>query len=423
MLDRGYQRLTSFECQKQGGGRQGYEWFGGMAPPHEALTAYGLLQFKDMAQVHPVDQQMLERTRKYLLSRHKPEGGFERNPRALDSFGGAPQHITDAYIVWALTETGKEDMTKDIDKLLHEHSNSTDPYFLSLLANALLNSNGADRAKQAVELLKRVRDKQVEDGGLTGAETSITRSGGRDLQIETTALAMLGWMKANRPAEFTQCLQKAVKWINKQRGGYGGFGSTQSTIMALKALIAYTKASKQTAEAGVLVLAINGKVVEQMPFPAGRQEPVTILVKNSEQFMKTGKNSLKLELIGKNKYPYTIGWSYSAITPNSSDKCAVKLSTKLNKRQVREGDGVRLNVSLENLSQDKGQPMTVAVIGLPAGLKVPEDMKQLKEMATLRKADNGELLPGDISFFEIRGRELVLYWRALEAGRQIGPGD
>ena len=34
---------------------------------------------------------------------------------------------------------------------------------------------------------------------MTGAVTSITRSGGRDLQIETTALALLGWLRANDP--------------------------------------------------------------------------------------------------------------------------------------------------------------------------------------------------------------------------------
>jgi uncharacterized membrane protein YgcG len=419
LLDRGYQRLTSFECQKPQGGREGYEWFGGQAPPHEALTAYGLLQFKDMAKVHAVDQEMLDRTRKYLLGRRKPDGGFERNPRALDTFGGAPQHITDAYIIWAMTETGKEDLTKDIDKLLKEHADSKDPYFLSLVANALLNCDGADRAKQAMDLLKRVRDQQAEDGGLNGAETSITRSGGRELRIETTALAVLGWLKANRPADFTQSLQKAVKWISQQRGGYGGFGSTQSTILALKALIAHTKASKQTAEDGTLVLTINGQEAERLRFMAGRQEPVTIMVKEPEKLLKDGENALKLELVGKNKYPYTIGWSYSALTPNSSEKCAVKLETKLNKEQVKEGDGVRLNVTLENLSKDKGQPMTVAIVGLPAGLKVPEDMKQLKELATLRKGDGDAVLPGEISFFEIRGRELVLYWRDMKPGAKI----
>ena len=52
LLARGYQRLTSFECPNTAkNDREGYEWFGGTAPPHEALTAYGLLQFRDMARV------------------------------------------------------------------------------------------------------------------------------------------------------------------------------------------------------------------------------------------------------------------------------------------------------------------------------------------------------------------------------------
>ena len=46
--------------------KEGYEWFGGTAPPHEALTAYGLLQFRDMAHVREVDPAMLKRTQDYL---------------------------------------------------------------------------------------------------------------------------------------------------------------------------------------------------------------------------------------------------------------------------------------------------------------------------------------------------------------------
>ena len=45
-------------------------------------------------------------------------------------------------------------------------------------------------------------------------------------------------------------VQKSVTWIGQQRGGYGGFGSTQSTILALKALIAHARANKKAPEAG-----------------------------------------------------------------------------------------------------------------------------------------------------------------------------
>ena len=72
MLGKGYQRLTGYECK--GGG---YEWFG-EDPGHEALTAYGLMEFSDMAQVFPVDTAMLARTREWLLKQRDGNGGFNR---------------------------------------------------------------------------------------------------------------------------------------------------------------------------------------------------------------------------------------------------------------------------------------------------------------------------------------------------------
>jgi hypothetical protein len=56
-----------------------------------------------------------------------------------------------------------------------------------------------------------VKTWQKDDGHLDAARASITGSGGRDLQIETTA-AILGWLD-DRPREFTPPVQKAVKWL------------------------------------------------------------------------------------------------------------------------------------------------------------------------------------------------------------------
>ena len=58
MLDKGYKLLTGYETKQRG-----YEWFG-QTPGHEALTAYGLMEFADMAKVYEVDHAMVERTAK-----------------------------------------------------------------------------------------------------------------------------------------------------------------------------------------------------------------------------------------------------------------------------------------------------------------------------------------------------------------------
>jgi hypothetical protein len=414
MLDRGYKMLSGFECPYTGAGRHGYEWFGAPNGAHEALTAYGLLEFRDMSRVYQVDPAMLERTRQFLLGQRDGKGGFKRNPAAIDSFGRAPEEITNAYIVWALTESGKEDdVTKELDALAGQAKTSKDPYFLALVANGLLNR---DRSAEGVELLKAVTGLQKDDGHLDAARTSITGSGGRDLQIETTALAVLGWLKANRPAEFTAPLQKAVKWVGQQRGGYGGFGSTQSTVLALKALIAFAKANKKTAEAGELRLVVNDAAAERLDFAAGVQDALTLTLREPEKHLKAGKNSVRVEITGaKNVFPCTVALTYRTLTPPSADNAAVRLGTKLDRQTAGEGETVHLTVTVEN-TQDKGQGMAVAIVGLPAGLTLPEDLKQLKDYARLR---NNGTERGLISHFETRGRELVLYWRDLAPKQKI----
>ncbi len=416
LLDRGYAKLVSFECPDTPlKARQGFEWFGAADQQHEALTAYGLLQFKDMARVHPVDPELIKRTQAFLMSRRDGQGGFKRNPRALDRFGGAPNHTTNAYIVWALVEsdpedTEKLDLAKEIQALKAEATNADsaggkDAYFVALTANVLLMRGDRQTAHQ---LLDRLKDKHTKNGAVIGAVTSITRSGGRDLEIETTALALLGWLRANDP-KYGTVVKDATKWISQQRGGYGGFGSTQSTILALKALSLFAKKSAHPPESGEITVLVGGKPVAVRPFTQQDVEVIGLDIANPETIFKAGATTdVEIKTTAKHAYPFALSYTYTTVKPESAEKCAVRIATKLTKTEAAEGDTVPLHVTFEN-KVDKGHGMAVAIIGIPAGMKVPTDMKQL---TVLRENKS-------IAYFEIRGRELVLYWRELAPNQKI----
>ena len=432
LLDSGYNKLLSFECAPSGDptNKRGYEWFGQAAPPHEALTAYGLLEFHDMARVYTVDKAMVERTRKYLLDQRDGKGGFKRNAKALDRFGRAPQPVTNAYLVWALTETGRPEelngeLNDQLTVLADQATTSKDPYFLSLVALGQLNARRTDRG---IEALRRLREFQHNSGAIAGAQTSITRSGGRDLLIETTALATLGWSRAARPAEFHANLQSAGKWLLEQRSGTGGFGSTQATILALKALIAFTADNQKGVRSGDLVLSVlDGEQMIEVghaKLTPGMTEPVTIVKTekrvDAEQplpvLLHPGKTTVEVRLTAGNApLPYTLSWSYRTLKPASADAPPVHLTTHLSAPKTQEGKSVKLKAAIENRSgHDQG--MAVAIIGLPAGLALPADFAQLKELARLRE-DGAK--PGVISAWEVKGRELVLYWRDLKSDAKI----
>jgi len=420
LMARGYGRLISFECRKDGT-KQGYEWFGGVAPPHEALTAYGLLQFRDMQRVgYPVDAEMVERTRKYLLSRRDGKGGFLRNARAIDQFGRAPEHITNAYIVWAITESEdgngrRTDLEPEVTALVARAKDSTDPYFLSLVANSLIN---LDKKVEARDILEKLGKTQKPEGHLDGAQTSITGSGGRTLQIEATALGILAWTKFNQPQDYHKNLNPAIKWIGQQRGGHGAFGSTQSTILALRALLAFTKTQKRPMEGGTLKLIVNGKNVGSQVFPADLKDTLTIDLEQAEEFLKPGKNDIRIEVSGNNLLPYTLKWDYSSLTPKSAEGTPIRLSAKMAANSARDGETVHLRVTVENTAK-KGHGMVTAIVGIPAGLNLPENLEQLKTYARLKTDGKDNFEPGKISFFEVKDRELILYWRQMKPEEKI----
>jgi alpha-2-macroglobulin-like protein len=155
--------------------------------------------------------------------------------------------------------------------------------------------------------------------------------------------------------------------------------------------------------------------VAQRAFHAADQDTIVLDVPEPDKILHPGKNKVRIEMTGKNTFPYTLAWSYNTLKPSSSENLPVKLNAQLDRKSSVEGEPVRLSVTVEN-TQDKGQGMAVAIVGLPAGLSLPEDMKQLKDYARLR---NNGTEKGLISAWETRGRELILYWRDLAPRQKI----
>jgi uncharacterized protein YfaS (alpha-2-macroglobulin family) len=380
-LDRGYKLLTGYETKQKG-----YEWFG-QTPGHEALTAYGLMEFGDMAKVYDVDHAMVERTADWLMSRRDGKGGFLRSSQALDSFGRANETTTNAYIMWALSEAKR---TKGMDVELAAQKklgeSTKDPYLLALVANT---------DKTFVGKLAAMQDK---DGSFKGAKESITMSGGESLVIETTALATLALIKASPNAEYEAQIRSAVDWLNKQRSGFGQWSNTQATILGLKAMTAYAEYGKQMQASGAATLVINGSPAGTIAFEKGRKD--ALVWDDIANKLKPGHNIIELQLAGGATLPYSIAVTYRAKNPQSSKDAKVTVTTQLAKSTVKLGEGVKLRARVENKTTE-GLPMTLARIGIPGGLTF--QTWQLKELRD----------KGLIDFYETRPREVILYWRAM----------
>ncbi|HEY1098223.1 MAG TPA: A-macroglobulin complement component, partial [Myxococcota bacterium] len=372
---------------------KGYEWFGG-APGHEALTAYGLLEFIDMKAVYGnVDDAMILRTGEWLKKRRDGKGGYSRNDRALDSFGGASPDVTNAYITWALSEARLPDIDTEVSAQERASTTVTDPYLLALATNTLFNAGRTSAAEAAARKLASLQDAS---GAWLKADHSITRSGGENLTTETTSLAVLALLKSS--SKHPEETRKAVEWMMKNRGAYGEWGATQATVLALKAFVAYIEATKKTQGPGTVIVQVNGKVHKTVNYEAGHKDP--IVVDGLSALLTSGANEVKVLVDGQDALPYTLVVTHRSLQPASSPSAVVALSVKADKASVKMGEPVRVTATVTNTT-DAGQPMTIARIGIPGGLAYQD--WQLKKLREDKK----------IAFYETRAREVILYFRDL----------
>jgi len=136
-------------------------------------------------------------------------------------------------------------------------------------------------------------------------------------------------------------VKEATRWISQQRGGVGAFGSTQSTILALKALTLFAKKTAHPPEAGELRVMLGGQVIGTRRFTDQDVEVIGLDIPNPDAVFKPGeRNEVEITTSAKQPYPFALSYTYTSLTPVSAAECAVQIATKLAKAEAASGEGV-----------------------------------------------------------------------------------
>ncbi|WP_342376849.1 MG2 domain-containing protein [Myxococcus stipitatus] len=397
-LDRGHDRLVSFETKERG-----YEWFG-EAPGHEALTAFGLLHFTDMKQVRTVNEAMMERTRGWLMGQRDGKGGFNRKRRALHVWL-EDADTSNAYIVWALLESAASraevarELAKEIASVKKSADTSSNSYVVALAANVLSLAGDGEGARA---LMSRLAKLQNSRGEVEGGTQSIVGSSGDTLRIETTALAALAWLR--EPEQYMSHVVRTLKYLAESNDG-GRYGATQSTVLALRVINTYDQAHGKKLPPGQVYLYVEGRPVgEPVRFDGSTREALKLA--DVSGLLGPGGRKVELRMEGGEALSYSMEVTYTAVLPRSSQDTPVALEVAMAKRELVEGEPTEARVMVANRT---GQhlPTAVAIFGVPGGMDVRHD--QLKELVKRKVVDA----------YEVLGRDVVLYWRGLEPRKRI----
>ena len=369
-IRKGYERLIGFETAENG-----FEWFG-HTPAHEALTAYGLLEFTDMQAFIPVNPRMLERTRQFLMSRRDGKGGFTLRSGGYDKFASVPGNIANVYIVYALTQAGiGKDIEPEYRAAVAAALKSGDAYQLAMTALSASNMHNENDYQLLMQALQR--------SGMV-SETSVVNSGNSSLRVETMSLYALALARAKKP-DLTQMALLVSKILSEKT--YYGYGSTQATVLALNAVVTYQLLNGEKAMASEMTMQLN----QQSVTSASSLVPL----------LREGNNTFTVKYNNEQQaVPFHLEVSYYTFMPPNSAEAALMINTQLADSVTRVGETLRMNITVRN-SKNSLQPMAIAKIGIPAGLTVqPWQLKQLVETK-------------QVAYYEIFDNYLVLYWMGL----------
>lgn len=407
-LEDGYKKLVAYEC-KSGG----FDWYG-RDPGHEGLTAYGLMEFTDMARVFQVDKSLIDRTANWLLARRDGKGGWNVNAQSLH--GWKNDDVLRAYISWAVAEAGYgAQFLPEIEQSYQLAIESEDAHIIALIANTM----AAIKDKRAAVLLAKLRQKQTPEGYWKGASHSAFHSQGSALDVETTALVALAFLKQG---QISDEIESAIRFIGKSKNEYG-YGNTQSTVLALKALVEYAKLNKGQESNGALVVQIDGKRVPEAAFSHVGQG---VQIAHLEQYFSHNDPVIEVYFeVSQKPAPFDISVQYSSRTPQDAKNCPISFKTSLAQTSVAIGQTVRISAILKNETEAL-QHSPMIVLGIPSGLSL--QAWQLKKLMDEQKCDFYELWDGQAVFHfrqlnpnEIK--EISLDLRADVAGKFEAPAS
>ncbi|HVY27481.1 MAG TPA: MG2 domain-containing protein [Polyangiaceae bacterium] len=396
LMSTGYQRLLTFE--HQGGG---FSWFGEQDPaPYLSVTAFGIMEFSDMAKVHEIDEAMLARTVQWIVGQQQADGSFKGDMSEFFSFHTSVVRNT-AFTAWALATAGETGpaVQNALEYVKQNLGKDNDPYTLGIVANAL--AVGAPDDAALTEILAELdATKQKDDSGIhwdSGGTQTQFYANGDDATVSATALvthAML--LDGYAPAT----VEGALKYITSKKDPNGNFGSTQATIWSLRTLLLSAKKGNAGA-VGTFNVSVDGKAVQSVSLTKAQSDVMTRVDLSS--LATVGSHDVSLLFTGTGKPSYNLVSSHHLAWADvpAEPKGPLSIDVAYDKTDLFVNDTVKASVTLQN-NEASVQNMVLVTLGVAPGFSVNTD--------DLQKY----LSDGSLSKFEMTARQLILYITKLD---------
>ena len=211
------------------------------------LTAFVLKTFAQAKDLVYIDDDVLNGAMEWVVRHQRRDGSFEpvgflHHQELLGGLKG--NTALTAYVAIALLEAGETSGASAAVRYLEDQlERIDDPYTMAIVAYALAlaDSGSAGNAHQKLMSMSIQDENGLHWGGKPAvAKRKPVPGPGSNTAVETTGYATLALMQYGDRANAAS----AARWLVSQRNAFGGFGSTQDTVVGLQALIEFAAAAK-----------------------------------------------------------------------------------------------------------------------------------------------------------------------------------
>ncbi|XP_043115319.1 alpha-2-macroglobulin-like [Puntigrus tetrazona] len=237
-LKSGYQRQLNYRHNSGA-----YSTFG-HGKENTWLTAFVLRSFGKAQKYIFIDPDVIQSAKTWLIKRQDSDGCFIQQGRLFNNRmkGGVNDNVTmTAYITASLLEleTPVTDpvVSKGLSCLKSVIEDVKNTYTTALLTYTFSLAGDTDTRQQ---LFKKLDDVAISDGSALHWSQSASADDSDSLAVEISSYVLLASLTADSlTTADLGFANRIVSWLVKQQNAYGGFSSTQDTVVALQALSLY----------------------------------------------------------------------------------------------------------------------------------------------------------------------------------------
>ncbi len=376
------------------------------------LTAFVLKCFSEAKGLIYIDQEVLDKASDWVMSKQNPDGSFEsvgfvHHQEMVGGMSG--KTALTAYVTIALLQAGEKSAVGDsVSYLERQLDEVEDPYTVALIAYALAL---ADSDKKEIALEKLMALAKEDENGLYWGDDQIIPLEQDGIEpglrmppmpqhqtssIEATAYATLALIKQ----EDNLNASRAAKWLVSKRNAYGGFGSTQDTILSLQALIEYSASASADVDLTVKVES------------AGKARELKINRQNFDilQIVEIPENdTVTISVRGQGEAIGQIVQRYNVPEVEEDRQEILTVDVNYNADRVAVNDEVEVEVSVSfNPPVPMEAGMTVVDVAVPTGFA-----------AVRESIDQASAKENRIKRYEISGRKVIFYIENLFPGDEL----